>query len=122
MAVRYGAPIVRGEGVEGHVLTFRSGIGFDQAYSRIRSFEPAEVHESSAIQLESGVNVNVLQGRFLDRGNPVKLDGRRWTFRMDPVFTHGLTAVKEIIDTFGRQEFQSAPPEPSIGRASSNFK
>ncbi len=56
-----------------------------------------------------GVVANALIGLSPERGSIHDEEGV-WTGRQDPVFTPGLSAVREVADWDAREEFSAAPP------------
>jgi hypothetical protein len=41
----------------------------------------------------------------------LSLESNEWTFRLDPVFQHGLVAVQQVAEELANNPFESAPPE-----------
>jgi hypothetical protein len=83
-----------------------------QAYETICRFEPKSVYFwKSTTLLSPAVRANVLLGKKLNSGRPQDLEEESWSFRRDPVFTHGLKVVETAVLQWGQQPFESAPPE-----------
>jgi hypothetical protein len=110
--VRDGLPLLKlggGSAVHGHVLRFREGEA-KEAYDTIGSFEPKKHYRWRRVIVDDGVVANALIGLSSERGSIHDEEGV-WTGRQDPVFTPGLSAVREVADRDAREEFYSAPPD-----------
>jgi hypothetical protein len=109
--VRDGLPLLQlgpGDLVYGYVLRFREGVAID-AYDRICAFEPPKHYcwDTVAIR-EIGQRANVLVGIDPSKASVV-YEGKEWTGRQDPVFTTGLSVVREVMDQQAGEEFPSTP-------------
>jgi hypothetical protein len=114
LMVRDGLPLFdnRGDGnVDGFLLAF-SKDRCRLAYETICRFEPKAIYFWEAANLLSPVvSANLLSGKKFDRGRPQDLEGNSWSFRLDPVFQHGLPVIEETVLKLGHERFVSAPPE-----------
>jgi hypothetical protein len=114
LKVRDGLPLFdnRGGGsVHGFLLTFSKDC-YLSAYETICRFEPQAIYFwKEAILSSPTVSANLLVGKKFDRGRPHDLEGNSWSFRLDPVFNHGLRVVEDTVTQLGYECFASAPPE-----------
>lgn len=114
LKVRDGLPLLDGSGgrrVQGFMLAFTIEKRL-QAYETICQFEPKTIYLWKEAELLSPmVRVNLLVGRKLDRGGAQELEGESWSFRDDPVFTHGMRVVEAATKEWGQNTFDSAPPD-----------
>lgn len=112
LLVRDGLPLFKPD-CDGHVrgclLSFRPDSA-NEAYDRICKFEPSSIYFWTTVTVREG-KANILQGKKLDKGNASLLESREWTFRLDPVFEHGLKVVQQITSELTCNKFTSAPPE-----------
>lgn len=84
--------------VEGFLLDWTFGKN-DHAYQTVCEFEPKEHYKWTKTTTFSGIQVNVLLGRYFANGNPQKLENSScWKISDDPAFGGGLAAVQEIVD------------------------
>lgn len=114
LMVRDGLPLFNNKGggnVEGFLFEFEKKKSLS-AYETISKFEPKDIYFWKKMQLSTPkVSANILVGKLLNRGRPHDLEENIWSFRMDPVFEHGLSVVEEIARQFGGSPFESAPPD-----------
>jgi hypothetical protein len=114
LKVRDGLPLLDSSGgrrVQGFMLAFTKEKRL-QAYETICRFEPKTIYLWKETELLSpAVRVNLLVGRKLDRGRAQELEGESWSFRDDPVFTHGMRVVEAATQEWGQHPFDSAPPD-----------
>jgi len=113
--VRDGLPLVvldpLHDSIEGSVHYFKPE-SQQQTYEQIATFEPRTLYRwQRTFTSNHGIEVNILVARSLDKGHPEPFEGNRWSHRYDPVFGEGLRVVAENVHEFGRESFQSAPPE-----------
>jgi hypothetical protein len=112
LKVRDGLPLFDPTGsgkAQGFILDF-SPETRKLAYEKICAFEPKNIYFWSEIKVET-FTANVLQGKKMDHGRPTVLESNEWTFRLDPVFQHGLLAVQQMAEELADCPFESAPPE-----------
>ncbi len=114
LKVRDGLPLCdeRGDGsIRGSLLVFRESDRL-VAYKTISRFEPSAVYFWKAATLSfPTVRANLLLGKKLDRGRPHDLEEDSWSFRLDPVFAHGLGVVETTAVHSAQDRFLSAPPD-----------
>ena len=93
------------------------------AYETICRFEPQTLYFwKEALLSFPTVLANLLIGKKFDHEQPSRLEGDRWSFRLDPVFNHGLRVVEDTVMQLGYECFASAPPEHFDWTVFSGFK
>ncbi len=106
-----GLPLLKPGGlnlVRGYLLRFRKGETED-AYDTICAFEPPRHYCWHTIVLSgTGERANVLIGIDPDKASVV-YEGTEWSGRQDPVFTTGLSVVRQVVDQHAGEEFPSTP-------------
>lgn len=114
LTVRDGLPLLDDQGdrpIHGFLLFF-GPTERAAAYQTICRFEPRAHYRWTAAALASPpVRANLLVGKKLDRGRPQDLEDDTWSFRLDPVFAHGLGLVEATATQYGQAPFESTPPE-----------
>jgi hypothetical protein len=114
LKVRDGLPLLddrSGGSVQGFLLTFSTDHCLS-AYETICRFEPKAIYSWKKVILTSPtVPANLLVGKKLDHGRPQDLEENSWSFRLDPVFKHGIPIIEKTVAQLGHKRFVSAPPE-----------
>ncbi len=99
--------------VEGYLLTFKSD-SQEKVYRAICEFVPRKQYKWSEVSVpidDALQSVNCLIGRKLKNGTTDIEDIELWSWKDDPLFRYGLREVKDFLDKYGKDEYQSVPPD-----------
>ena len=115
LIVRDGLPLLEparnggGDPILATLILFKQGKQ-QEAYEAVQAFEPGQHYRWLEVEI-AGRLVNALVGHGITDGERLhcRFDEPVWSSWRDPVFTYGLSAVRQVVDADAGDEFTSAP-------------